>query len=187
MRTATILAWGQIDWWPENLFRGCCPCICLTLKLLSQLWLVVRDCVFIFSLTKESAKKRRESERWSWLCVPIHTHTHTCFLVCWCALLSECVWVLCVLLLCLRVLERQCEWRGESRESRKGRREMLCANPYSLWRIQGHPFMFCQPAVNQFPIKVVLNSAVIPISSSRSRLAVSGALKQFPCLLSDLL
>lgn len=35
MRAATILARGQIDWWPENVFRGCCPCICLTLKLLS--------------------------------------------------------------------------------------------------------------------------------------------------------
>lgn len=43
MRTATILAWGQIGRWPENLFTGCCPCICRTLKLLSQLWLVVRD------------------------------------------------------------------------------------------------------------------------------------------------
>lgn len=46
MRTATILAWGQIDWWPGNLFRGWRPCICLTLKLLSVLWLVVRDWVF---------------------------------------------------------------------------------------------------------------------------------------------
>lgn len=181
MRTATILAWGQIDWWPENLFRECCPCICLTLKLLSQLWLVVRDCVFIFSLTKESAKKK-DRERWSWLCVPIHTHT--CASSCAVHCCHGCAHAGCVVVLYLRVFERQCKRR---RESRKGRREMLCANPYSLWRIQGHPFMFCQPAVNQFPIKVVLNSAVIPISSSRSRLAVSGALKQFPCLPSDLL
>lgn len=58
MRTATILAWGQIDWWPENVFRGCCPCICLTLKLLSQLWLVVRDSVLI-----SPPKKQRGSTR----------------------------------------------------------------------------------------------------------------------------
>lgn len=45
--------------------------------------------------------------------------------------------------------------------------EGAIANPYSLWRIQGHSFMFCQPSVNQFPIKVLLNSAVIPIPASR--------------------
>lgn len=78
--------------------------------------------------------------------------------------------------------------KRESRRARRERgREEQCANPYSLWRIQGHPFMFCQPSVNQFPIKVVLNSAVIPISSSRFPLTVSEVLKQFPCLFSDLL
>lgn len=64
---------------------------------------------------------------------------------------------------------------------------MLRANPYLLWRIQGHPFMFCQPSVNHCPIKVVLNSAVIPISSSRFRFTVSEVLRHFPCLSSDLL
>lgn len=74
------------------------------------------------------------------------------------------------------------------RESRRGRRkrecvrerEMLCANPYLLWRIQGHSFMFCQPSVNQFPIKAALNSAAIPIPSPRFRLTVSEVLKHFP-------
>lgn len=135
MRTATILAWGQIDWWPENLFRGCCPCICLTLKLLSQLWLVVRDCVFIFSLTKESAEKRRESERWSWLCVPIHTHTHTC--VSWCAV--RCCQSVCGFYACLcGCVVFACAWktvRVEGRKQRKQEREerdALCQSILAL-------------------------------------------------------
>lgn len=90
--------------------------------------------------------------------------------VCLCACLYVCVYL-----------------RDREREEKARDREMLCANPYSLWRIQGHPFMFCQPSVIQFPIKVVLNSAVIPISSSRFHFTVSEALKQFSCLLSDLL
>lgn len=77
--------------------------------------------------------------------------------------------------------------RDSGREEKVRDRGMPCANPYSLWRIQGHPFMFCQPSVNQFPIKVMPNSAVIPISSSRFHYTVSEALKQFSLLLSDLL
>ncbi len=145
-----------------------------------------------------SLRRVRKTQRWS---------THACRYTCmrfstWCAFLSGvcssvrvCVCVcfrgvICVhVCVCVCVFERQWEWKGESRRGRRegerGREgEMLCANPYSLWRIQGHPFMFCQPSVNQFPIKVVLNSAVIPISSSRFRLTVS---EHFPCLPSDLL
>lgn len=51
------------------------------------------------------------------------------------------------------------------------------ANPYTLWRIQGHSFMFCQPPVKQFPIKALLNSAVIPITASQVHLTVSRVLK----------
>lgn len=149
MRTATILAWGQIDWWPGNLFRGWRPCICLTLKLLSLLWLVVRDCVFIPpppTLAKESAGKQR--------------HPCMCFSL-WCGFLSECAFVWCCVLLC--VCAHVCLMEGWRENAGEGE----SANPYSLWRIQGHSFMFCQPSVNQFPIKVLLNSAVIPIPVSR--------------------
>lgn len=44
-----------------------------------------------------------------------------------------------------------------------GGRETPCANLHPLWRIQGHAFMFRQPLVNQFPIKVVLDSAATPV------------------------
>lgn len=141
MWTATILAWGQIDWWPGNLFRGWRPRICLTLKLLSVLWLVVRDCVHphtTTTLTKDSVRKQR----------------HPCMCVSlWCGFLSECVFV------CTHV----CLMEGWTENAGEGE----IANPYSLRRIQGHSFMFCQPSVNQFPIKVLLNSAVIPIPASR--------------------
>lgn len=160
MRTATILAWGQIDWWPENVFSGCCPCSCLTLKLLSQLWLVVRDSVLI---PPEKAEMEHSCVSIPHACVSTRSYR---------SVLGVCACVLCACV-CLK-------------KSGGGRREgeMLCANPYSLWRIQGHSFMFCQPSVNQFPIKVVLNSAVIPMSSSRFRFTVPEALKHFPCVLS---
>lgn len=94
---------------------------------------------------------------------------------------------------CVYLTDMRVERGKQGRRERDG--EMLCANPYSRWRIQGHSFMFCQPSVNQFPIKVVLNSAVIPISLLRfcfttttaPPLTVSEVLKHFPCLLSDLL
>lgn len=106
----------------------------------------------------------------------MHMYMFLSVCVCMCSYQRVC---LCArVLVCLRARER---------EERMRDGEMLCANPYSLWRIQGHPFMFCQPSVNQFPIKVVLNSAVIPISSSRFHFTVSEALEQFSCLLSDLL
>lgn len=162
MRTATILAWGQIDWWPENLFRGCCPCICLTLKLLSQLWRVVRDCVFLFFFPHW--KKKKKKQRW---CTLVAHSQHTR------------MW--CVFQCSVRMLPRLRHNANGCEEAAEGG-EIMCANPYLLWRIQGHPFMFCQPSVNHFPIKGVLNSAVIPISSSCSHLTVSEVLKHLRCL-----
>lgn len=160
MRAATILAWGQIDWWPENLFRGCCPCICLTLKLLSQLWLVVRDCVFISFPSLKRESKRRDG---ALVCDDRHIYVfprHVCSYQ--------------------SAHRRVFVWVSDGERGRGERDgEVLCANPYWLWRIQGHPFMFCQPSVNHFPIKALLNSAVIPISSSRFHLTVLEALKHF--------
>lgn len=58
----TILAWRQINWWPVNLFRGFCPCICLTLKLLSSIsgFLYVTVCSFLpppqFALEKAETR-----------------------------------------------------------------------------------------------------------------------------------
>lgn len=155
MRTATILARGQINWWPENLFRGCCPCICLTLKLLSRLWHVVRDCVFIFfnppsPLSLKRVWKSREG-----------AVVYTCMRFCQ----SRLILVVVRVRVCVYLTDMRVERGKQGRRERDG--EMLCANPYSRWRIQGHSFMFCQPSVNQFPIKVVLNSAVIPISLFR--------------------
>lgn len=49
--------------------------------------------------------------------------------------------------------------------TRGSEREGACL--YQLWGIQGRPFMFCQPAVKQLPIKAALNSAVIPIPASQ--------------------
>lgn len=62
---------------------------------------------------------------------------------------------------------------------------MLPANPYFL--SQGHSFMFCQPTVNQFAIKALPNSALIPTSSSCFPLTLSEVLVLLPHLLSDLL
>lgn len=174
MRTATILAWGQIDWWPENLFRECCPCICLTLKLLSlhSGLSYVTVCsstppppihahTYTHFPVKESVRRQTHS------CVAIPTYV---FLPVMCIPVSVCV---CAMDGCVCVRARACVW--ESGREKAGEGES--ANPYSLWRIQGHSFMFCQPSVNQFPIKVVLNSAVIPIPSSRFRLTVSGVFR----------
>ena len=79
MRTGTILARGQIDWWPENLFRGCCPCISLTLKfflstLACRTWLClqcfsqkmygVRECESV----RERERERERVQHMYWIC-----------------------------------------------------------------------------------------------------------------------
>lgn len=98
MRTATILARGQIDWWPGNLFRGCCPCICLTLKLLSQLWLVLRACVFIFPHCLGMGSKKKNKTKNPRSGAPFCQCSHACvYLHVVCAYLP----VLCVFLLFL--------------------------------------------------------------------------------------
>lgn len=68
MRTATILAWRQINWCPVNLFRGFCPCICLTLKLLPSISGFPYVTVCSFLPPPQRAKARRESRRTTRVC-----------------------------------------------------------------------------------------------------------------------
>lgn len=121
MRTATILAWGQIDWWPENLFSGCCPCICLTLKLLSQLWLVVRDCVFISFPSLKRVWKRREG---ALVCVDTHVYVSLCHVGSYQSALGYLCLFGCVSV-CLRDREK------EERE-RERRRDPMCQSILAL-------------------------------------------------------
>lgn len=98
-----------------------------------------------------SLKRVRES-RDTLVCVsPCDVDSYQCAFVWCCVCASVCV--------CAHVCLME-GWRENAGEGES-------ANPYSLWRIQGHSFMFCQPSVDQFPIKVLLNSAVIPIPVSR--------------------
>lgn len=91
--------------------------------------------------------------------------------VCVCVLIA-CLPMLCVhTRLCFFVCSR--EVGGEKAGGER-------ANLYKLWRIQGHPFMFCQPAVKQFPIKVVLNSSVIPIPASQFPPSTLGVFQHHP-------
>lgn len=90
MRTATFLARGQIDWWPENVFSGRCPCICRTLKLLSRLWLVVRDSVLI------SPPKKQRGNTLVYVCMCVCVWTPMYVLHVACVFLSECARGVCV-------------------------------------------------------------------------------------------
>lgn len=118
---------------------------------LLHLWFSVRDRVFISPSTTVCKDHAREKN------------------------VSVCPTSVCLPVWCVRSKPYFCVFaRGWEKAGEEG------ANLYKLWRIQGHPFMCCQPAVKHFPIKAVLNSAVIPIPASQFGSTTLGVFEHHP-------
>lgn len=153
MRTATILARGRSTGGQKIYSEGAVPASALLWSCsLNSGMSYVTVCSFLSNPPSPLSLKRVWKSREG-------------AVVCTCMRFYQSRLILVVVRVRVYLTDMRVERGKQGRRERDG--EMLCANPYSRWRIQGHPFMFCQPSVNQFPIKVVLNSAVIPISLSR--------------------